>query len=488
MSRAKKDAPTWRNRIVGEADVAPGELLANPLNYRVHPRNQVDALAGILGEVGWVQRVIVNRETGHIVDGHARVGLAISRMEPTVPVVYVDLTDAEEKLVLATLDPISAMATADKAILDQLLVDVSTGDAALQELIARTAEAAGIDIADPMMREKSVGNIAERFLIAPFTVLNAREGWWQERKRAWLSLGIKSELGRDAAVAYNISPVSKPAHGSTPTDHGENVTRNADGTLHYTETTGTSVFDPVLTELVYRWFCAPGQQILDPFAGGSVRGIVASKLGRRYTGVELRANQVMANREQAAVVLSVDDIQPSWIIGDSQAIMETCADVHADLIFSCPPYADLEIYSDDPADLSAMTYGDFLTAYRAIIENSCKLLKPDRFACFVVGDVRDKQGNYRNFVGDTVDAFLDAGLHLYNEAILVTAVGSLPIRIGKQFSATRKMGKTHQNVLVFLKGDARAAAEACGVVDVTVPDFADDEVDQPDSTPWGERL
>jgi hypothetical protein len=168
--------------------------------------------------------------------------------------------------------------------------------------------------------------------------------------------------------------------------------------------------------------------------------------------------------------------------------MQTTSDVHADLLFSCPPYADLEIYSDDPADLSAMTYEDFLTAYRAIIEGACKLLKPDRFACFVVGDVRDKHGNYRDFVGDTVQAFRDAGLHLYNEAILVTAVASLPIRIGKQFSATRKMGKTHQNVLVFLKGDARAAAEACGVVDVTFPDFADDEVDQPDSTPWGERL
>jgi len=525
VSKRNDGASSWRNRIVGEAEVSPSDLLANPLNYRVHPRNQVDALAGILGEVGWVQRVIVNRETGHIVDGHARVGLAISRKEPTVPVVYVDLTDAEEKLVLATLDPISAMATADKAILDQLLADVSTGDAALQELIAKTAEAATIDTAEPMTREKSVGNIADRFLIAPFTVLNAREGWWQERKRAWLSLGIKSELGRDAAISgaplpldranskvspggsprpatdYGVSnargdgsgrrittaPPGKPAHGSTP-PHGGNVTRNPDGTLHYTETTGTSVFDPVLTELIYRWFCAPGHHVLDPFAGGSVRGIVASKLGRRYTGVELRANQVMANRGQADVVLGVDDIQPSWIIGDSQSIMETCADVSADLIFSCPPYADLEIYSDDPADLSAMTYEDFLTAYRAIIENSCKLLKPDRFACFVVGDVRDKQGNYRNFVGDTVQAFRDAGLHLYNEAILVTAVGSLPIRIGKQFSATRKMGKTHQNVLVFLKGDARAAAEACGVVDVTVPDFADDEVDQPDSRPWGERL
>ena len=482
MSKRNDAASSWRNRIVGEAEVSPSDLLANPLNYRVHPRNQVDALAGILGEVGWVQRVIVNRETGHIVDGHARVGLAISRKEPTVPVVYVDLTDAEEKLVLATLDPISAMATADKAILDQLLADVSTGDAALQELIAKTAEAASIDTAEPMTREKSVGNIADRFLIAPFTVLNAREGWWQERKRAWLSLGIKSELGRDQA-----SPGGSPRPA---TDYGVSHARG-DGSGHSlqdTEATGTSIFDPVLTELVYRWFCAPGHHVLDPFAGGSVRGIVASKLGRRYTGVELRANQVMANRGQADVVLGVDDIQPSWIIGDSQSIMETCADVRADLIFSCPPYADLEIYSDDPADLSAMTYEDFLTAYRAIIERACKLLKPDRFACFVVGDVRDKHGNYRDFVGDTVQAFRDAGLHLYNEAILVTAVGSLPIRIGKQFSATRKMGKTHQNVLVFLKGDARAAAEACGVVDVTVPDFADDEVDEPDSTPWGERL
>ena len=178
MSRAKKDAPTWRNRIVGEAEVSPTDLLANPLNYRVHPRNQVDALAGILGEAGWVQRVIVNRETGHIVDGHARVGLAISRKEPTVPVVYVDLTDAEEKLVLATLDPISAMATADKAILDELLADVSTGNAALQELIAKTAEAAGLEIAP------DVGDIEE---VDPDRADELQAKWCVQPGQLWIA-------------------------------------------------------------------------------------------------------------------------------------------------------------------------------------------------------------------------------------------------------------------------------------------------------------
>ncbi len=113
---------------------------------------------------------------------------------------------------------------------------------------------------------------------------------------------------------------------------------------------------------------------------------------------------------------------------------------------------------------------------------SCDRLKNDRFACFVVGEVRDKKGNYINFVGDTVKAFLDAGLQYYNEAILVTAVGSLPIRAGKQFSASRKLGKTHQNVLVFVKGDGKKATQACGDVDVHIPDdIGGDESDDPAS-------
>jgi DNA modification methylase len=222
--------------------------------------------------------------------------------------------------------------------------------------------------------------------------------------------------------------------------------------------------------------------ILDPFAGGSVRGIVASKLGRRYVGVDLRAEQVAANEDQAARIC--DDPEPVWHVGDSRNIDIIASDVAVDLVFSCPPYADLEVYSDDPADLSTLEYSEFRKAYFEIVAKTCSLLKPDRFACFVVGEVRDKRGNYYGFVPDTIAAFREAGLHFYNEAILVTAAGSLPIRAGKQFAATRKLGKTHQNVLVFLKGDARRAVEAIGEVD-----FAEgDALEAGEPGEWGEML
>jgi DNA modification methylase len=236
---------------------------------------------------------------------------------------------------------------------------------------------------------------------------------------------------------------------------------------------GTSIFDPVLCELVYRWFCTPGGIVIDPFAGGSVRGIVASHLGLQYIGIDLRPEQIEANREQAARIAK--DPQPVWIVGDSRNIGTLCTDVKADLIFSCPPYADLERYSDDPLDLSTMDYPVFIEAYRAIIAASCSTLKPNRFACFVVGDIRDREGFYRGFVSDTRQAFEDCGLHLYNEAVLVTAVGSLPIRVGKQFSGGRKLGKTHQNVLVFYNGDPKAIKQEFPA-DVQVGEISEEAV------------
>lgn len=144
LMATKALAPPWRSRIVGEGEEAPDQLLANPLNWRVHPKAQQDALAGVLSEVGWVQRVIVNQQTGHVVDGHARIGLAISRGEPSVPVLYVDLAPDEEAKVLATLDPIAALAGADREVLDQLLREVSTGDASVQALLDQIGQDHGL--------------------------------------------------------------------------------------------------------------------------------------------------------------------------------------------------------------------------------------------------------------------------------------------------------------------------------------------------------
>lgn len=137
-------AQTWQNRIVGSGEEAPDQLLANPVNWRVHPRHQQEALAGVLDEVGWVQQVIVNQRTGHLIDGHLRVALAMRRGEPKVPVLYVDLDPEEEALVLATLDPLAAMAAADAEKLDELLRDVSTSEAAVQEMLSMLAAQNGL--------------------------------------------------------------------------------------------------------------------------------------------------------------------------------------------------------------------------------------------------------------------------------------------------------------------------------------------------------
>ena len=124
-------------------------------------------------------------------------------------------------------------------------------------------------------------------------------------------------------------------------------------------------------------------------------------------------------------------------------------------IFSCPPYFDLEVYSDDPEDLSNMDWNVFKDEYKKIIQRTVSHLKENRFACFVVGDIRDEKGFYRNFTGYTIECFQEAGAALYNEIVLINVAGSLPIRVGRQFSSSRKVGKCHQNVYVFFKGDPK---------------------------------
>ena len=135
---------SWENRIVGQGSEAPDQLLANPANWRIHPKRQQDALAGILEEVGFVQPVLVNRTTGHLVDGHLRVSLALRDGIASIPVIYLDLSLAEEALVLATIDPLAGLAGTDSEQLAQLLEEVGTGSAAVQELLSELAANAGI--------------------------------------------------------------------------------------------------------------------------------------------------------------------------------------------------------------------------------------------------------------------------------------------------------------------------------------------------------
>lgn len=286
-----------------------------------------------------------------------------------------------------------------------------------------------LDSVETDLPKEEHNSLTDKFIVPPFSILDTRKGYWQDRKKAWKDLGIKSEVGRDAK-AYT-------------TEHlAEQYGRKAQN--------GTSIFDPVLCEIMYRWYCPDGGHIYDCFAGGSVRGIVADKLGFKYTGIDIRQEQVDANYENASDL----DCNPVWYCDDSMNVDKYLEDNSVDLVFSCPPYADLEVYSDLEGDISNMDYEDFCKAYKGIIDKACNKLKENRFAVFVVGDIRDKNGAYRNFVDYTKKCFNDNELVTYNEAILIDMLGTAMIRANQTFKS-RKLVKVHQNVLIFYKGDIK---------------------------------
>jgi len=260
--------------------------------------------------------------------------------------------------------------------------------------------------------------------IYPFSILDSRTKEWKERKNWWITnYKIQSELGREQTESKTI----------------------------FWDTEGVSVFDPVLSELMYTWFVPKGGKILDPFAGGSVRGIVAEELGFRYTGIDLSESQINANKLQSQ--------KPNWIIGDSNKIVSTLKSEY-DFIFTCPPYHDLEIYSNNPNDISNMEYKDFLESLESILKKSVSKLKNNRFFGIVVSEIRDitttrnyKIGKYKGFLPSVIQMCEDMGLHFYNDMILHNSQHQAS-RISKTyFNRNRKIPSVHQNVLVFVKGN-----------------------------------
>lgn len=430
-----------------------------PRNPRKHTGGQIAKIAKSIKEFGWTNPILIDKD-GTVIAGHARLEAArLLGMRKVPTIALEDLTPDQVRAYIIADNQLALDATWDEELLTLelselkgLAVDLSlTGfdRGEIERLLAQEVE---------LMPEISPRqtHLSDRWVFPPFSVLDGRSGPWLERKSLWKRLGIRSEVGRADGLCYNV--------------------------LVPTLRLGTSVFDPVLTELVVRWYSPPGGKILDPFAGGSVRGVVAGALGRHYTGVDLSRKQVEANREQWQTIARVladgrwirelsppdaegpyDDegyspIEPQWIVGDS-AKLDRLVNGPFDLVFTCPPYGDLERYSDDPRDLSTMQYEKFLEAYAHIINLAYGLLRDHRFLVWVVGEFRVSHGVLRGFVDDTIAAFKRAGAKYYDHAVFITPAGSAAIRAG-QFAVARKLVRTHQHVLVFVKGDPRRATMA----------------------------
>lgn len=336
-----------------------------------------------------------------------------------------------------------------------------------------------------------LGSLEKKFGIPPFSVLDARSGVWSRRRAWWDALGVRSAAGlpvpvagdnsvygglskwagpRSAAgaIAQECDACMKQIGEHTCVDEkrksairwGDYVESKPDYGLGVRSIGSMSLFDPVLCETMYRWFCPDYGSIYDPFSGEATKGLVAACLGLFYVGSEFREEQCEANIRQATKMITEPNAvtgkplmfpyHPKWKQGDS-AKFEWYGRKF-DLVFTSPPYYDLEIYSSTDAS-AAPTYSAFMDWYKEIFRVAVSVLKPNGFLVVKVGEIRDKKtGAYRNFVGDNISIFQSLGLAYFHELILVTPAGTLPLRSG-HISKSRKIGKSHQNILVFYNGN-----------------------------------
>lgn len=406
------------------------ELKPADYNPRKRSEHVLDTIKASLTDYGFLAPVVVNTHPDRkdiIIGGHRRLDAATANGETEVPTIEVSIGDIEKEKQLNVR--LNAQEEFDKPKLAALISELHAKD----ESLVKTTGFSPKQVADLLyqnkyMSRKVSGVLAEKFLIPPFSVFDAKQGPWQDRKKAWLeTLGNLAE-SREATLAKGERNVMM-MYGS-----------------------GTSSFDPVLSEIAYSWFLPEGGKILDPFAGSLGRGGVAALLNKPYTGIEIRKEQIDVNEKRLAEL----DTPPglvSFIHGNAKDLGKLIPETDRyDLLFTCPPYYDLEIYSQQEGDLSAkQSYQEFMADYESIFDQAIARMNDNTFAILVLGDIRDDAGFYRGFVRDNIAIFEKRGYKLYNEIIYLQALATAPHRAERNMRK-RKVVKVHQNILTLYKG------------------------------------
>ena len=385
-------------------------------NAKLHPQEQIEQIKNSMQEFGNIDPIGVWH--GEIVEGHGRYEALKQMGVKEIPIIRLDdLTDEQRKAYALVHNKLTMNSDFDVALLDTELAEIETIDMTLL----------GFDEEKETWWEKTakeakdhLGNLSKKFIVSPFSVLNAQCKEWLERKKYW------RDLIQDLAQA-----------------------RQRDGAFTSSNISNISILDPCLCEIVLKWFTRGGGKCFDVFAGDTVFGYVSSFLGYEFTGIELRKEQADFNNER----VQADKLNARYICDDGRNVLNHIEKDSQDFFFSCPPYFDLEVYSDLENDASNQkTYKDFYNILDTAFTNAIQALKENSFSVVVCGDVRDKNGVYYNFPNDIKNTFIRNGMKFYNEIILVDPIGTGAIRANNNMKA-RKVVKIHQNVLVFYKGN-----------------------------------
>lgn len=227
------------------------DLIPFPNNPKIHTAAQIDAIAANITAFGFDQPILID-ETDTILKGHGRQLAARKAGLDLVPTIKrKGLSVAQKWAVVISDNALPAMTGFDNSLLRIGLTTLAKLDFDLKltgfDDVQLVSFISGVS-SEGAVGQSGSGSLAAKFGIPPFSVLNAREGWWQDRKRAWLSLGIRSELGRgdtgvnspheghgmaDGLVAIRDKQKKKrkanaiPGGGAMPLDRERDARRNA---------------------------------------------------------------------------------------------------------------------------------------------------------------------------------------------------------------------------------------------------------------------
>jgi len=412
--------------------IDPNKVHLADYNPREISNHAFKGLIESIKTFGFQQPIIINKRTNTLISGHQRIKAAIELRLKDVPVIYVDLSEIEEKAFNITMNNKSIEGEFTEE-LRKLMQEIENGlgadfifDLNMDALLKDLPKDIEFEEDNGEKELKTLGILSDHFIVPPFSTLDARCGAWQDRKKIWKEL-----INDNGQARAHATCMSKRVIAGLDSVHNG----------------GVSLLDPVLSEILVKWFSPyENSKIFDCFAGDTVFGFVALNKGHTFTGIELRQEQADFN----------NNLCPNaYICDDGRNIKKHIAIGSQDLFFSCPPYFNLEVYSDLENDASNQpSYDAFYKILDEAFKESIDCLAENRFAVIVCGDIRDKKGRYYDFTSSIKKTFKEAGLCLYNELILLDPLGTACVR-ARRYMRNRKVAKVHQNVLVFFKGDTQ---------------------------------
>jgi DNA modification methylase len=268
------------------------------------------------------------------------------------------------------------------------------------------------------------------------------------------SISVKEQFGFLPLSIIKPTKESKLRWKEAYLDDGEIELRKNNGIYQPLK---MSEFHAGVAENIIRYWSMKGSKVVDPFAGRVTRAIVTTMLDRDYYGYEITPNTY----KRALNHFEKHNINPTLYKADG-CKLEYTKDDFADLVFTCPPYYNIEQYESCEGQLSDIKdYDTFMDNMNECAKNVKRVLKEGAWAIFVVADFRINC-ELKSFSSDLIQKFKNNNM-IHWDTIIMENISPFATLTAYQAACKRYVPKTHEYILVFRKPGEYIIPDYCSV-------------------------